>query len=60
MNEQKKESAAQWWEDIKQAFVDGFYDGAEDDAWYEEHVQKSLKDYLYDLKRFESERESKP
>ena len=60
--------------DIKQAFVDGFYDGAGDDAWYEDHdcegfftslkenasVQKSLKDYLDDLKRIESERESKP
>ena len=56
-------------EDIKQAFVDGFYDGAGDDAWYEDHdcegystilkenasVQKSLRDYLDDLKRIESE-----
>ena len=55
--------------DIKQAFIDGFYDGAGDDAWYEDHdcegystilkenasVQKSLRDYLDDLKRIESE-----
>ena len=59
-------------EDIKQAFVDGFYDGAGDDAWYEDHdcegfftslkenasVQKSIKDYLDDLKRIESEQET--
>ena len=45
---------------IKQAFIGGFYDGAGDDAWYEEHVKKSLKDYLYDLKRFKSEQEAEP
>ena len=57
-------------EDIKQAFVDGFYDGAGDDAWYEDHdcegyftilkenasVQKSLKDYLDDLGRISYEK----